>query len=41
MSRVAAVTLVALAALDYFYCDGWYTHVVEAIVLNSLRFITG
>lgn len=41
MYRAAAVALVALAAFDYYYCNGWYTHTAEAIVLNALRFVTG
>jgi hypothetical protein len=41
MLRAAAVALAALAAFDYFYCDGWYTHAAEAIALNSLHLITG
>jgi len=41
MLRAAAVTLAVLAAIDYFYCNGWYTHTAEAIALNALRLITG
>jgi hypothetical protein len=41
MFRVAAVALVALAAFDYFYCNGWYIHTAEAVVLNAVRLITG
>lgn len=41
MFRSAAVALVALAAFDYFYCNGWYTHAAEAIALGALRLITG
>jgi hypothetical protein len=41
MFRAAAVALVALAAFDYFYCNGWYTHAAEAVTLNALRLITG
>jgi hypothetical protein len=41
MFRAAAVALVALAAFDHFYCDGWYLHTVEAILFNALHLITG
>ncbi|HTV28345.1 MAG TPA: hypothetical protein VMF32_11235 [Xanthobacteraceae bacterium] len=41
MLRSAAVTLVALATLDYFYFNGWFTHAVEAVLLNGLHFIAG
>jgi hypothetical protein len=41
MFRSAAVALVALAAFDYFYCNGWYTQTAEAIALNALHLITG
>lgn len=41
MFRAAAVALVALAAFDYVYCNGWYTHTAEAITFNALRLVTG
>jgi hypothetical protein len=41
MFRAAAVALVALAAIDYFYCNGWYTHAAEEVALNALHLITG
>ena len=41
MFRTAAVALVALAAFDYFYCNGWYTNAAETIAFNALRLITG
>jgi hypothetical protein len=41
MFRSAAVALVALAAFDYFYCNGWYTQTAEAIVFRALHFISG
>lgn len=41
MFRAAAVAMVALAAIDYVYFDGWYTHTVEAIILNAFRLVTG
>jgi hypothetical protein len=41
MLRTAAVALVALAAFDYFYCNGWYMHTAEAIAVNALHLMTG
>jgi len=41
MFRAAAVALVAMAAFDYFYCNGWYTRTAETIALNALHLITG
>jgi hypothetical protein len=35
----ALVTLTALAALDYFCFNGWYTHAAEAVVLNICHFV--
>lgn len=41
MYRVAAVALVALAAIDHFYCSGWYLQAAGAIALNAIRLVTG
>jgi hypothetical protein len=39
MYRIAATTLVALAAFDYVYLDGEYLHVVKSVANSMLHFL--
>jgi hypothetical protein len=39
MYRIAAITLVALAAFDYVYLDGKYLHVVQTVANSMLHFL--
>ena len=41
MFRIAAITLVALAAFDYFLLDGRYLRSVEAMVHSVIHFAIG
>jgi hypothetical protein len=39
MFRIAAITLVGLAAFDYVYLDGKYLHVVQTVANSMLHFL--
>jgi hypothetical protein len=41
MFRAMTIALIAMAAFDYVFYNGWYTHTAEAVAVNALRILAG